>query len=370
MPAPRITLVIHSLSGGGAEMSAARMANAWADAGVDVTLITLSTAEDDRYQLQRRVRRIALDLMRRSESLLAALWNNGRRVAALRRAIADSAPDSVIAFTPSINVLTLLATRAMGVPVISSERSHPEVHDIGRLWRFLRRRTYRFSAAVVAQSDSARQQLIPYCGADRVRVIPNCVWPHPQHSAPVPAAQRPECLISVGRLDPNKGFDVLIDAFAAIADKHPHWNLQIVGDGPQAENLCEQIQTLGLSERIELRGWLADPYEALQQCQVFVLASRYEGFPNSLLEAMASGTAVISFDCDHGPREIIRHEIDGLLVPPGSTEQLGKAIDRLLSDSRLRWRLAEQATAVEQRFATEQYFERWDALLADVTHGK
>jgi glycosyltransferase involved in cell wall biosynthesis len=127
--------------------------------------------------------------------------------------------------------------------------------------------------------------------------------------------------------------------------------------------LEEQIHARGLEPRVHLGGWIYDPVTVLRNCDAFVLSSRFEGFPNALLEAMALGLPAISFDCPSGPAEIIRHEVDGLLVAAGDVVALAAAIRRTLSDEQFRERLGAEAVRVVERFSVERYFARWDAVL-------
>ena len=144
----------------------------------------------------------------------------------------------------------------------------------------------------------------------------------------------------MGRLAPQKGFDLLIDAFSRVAGRHPQWSLQILGEGPDRPALERLIDVKGLAGRVVLAGWEPDPSAVLQQGDLFVLSSRFEGFPNALLEAMACGLPSVSFNCQSGPAEIIRDQIDGILVPPEDVPGLADAIDRALTDEALRRRLA------------------------------
>lgn len=198
-----------------------------------------------------------------------------------------------------------------------------------------------------------------------IYVIPNFVdappgdRPREPCSTPNVALQ----LAAMGRLDSQKGFDLLIDAFARAAEDQPHWSLVILGEGAERRRLEEQIHLRGLEPRVRLLGWVSDPNSVLRNCDAFVLSSRYEGFPNALLEAMALGLPAIAVDCPSGPADIIRNEVDGLLVPLGDVPALAAAIQRLFSDAPLRNRLRTQAVQVVDRFSSERYYARWEAVL-------
>ncbi|MFP6764520.1 MAG: glycosyltransferase, partial [Planctomycetaceae bacterium] len=154
--------------------------------------------------------------------------------------------------------------------------------------------------------------------------------------------------------------------FAAIARQHSGWNLVIVGDGPARKELELQIAGHGLADRILLTGWIEHPWTLLQKASVFVLPSRYEGFPNALLEAMARGKACIATDCQSGPAEIIQSGINGLLVDADHSGDvqtaLEAALDNLLSNQDLRESLGEHATDVRSEFGAKKYFRAWDDI--------
>jgi len=364
----RLTLVIPSLELGGAERVIAQMANHWSEAGDDVTVVTLSSAASDTYALSPRVARVPLDLLRESRHAPAALWNNVVRVWKLRRALKESRPDAVISFTDRMNVTTLMAAIGLGLPVIVSERVDPARHPIGRAWSRLRIAMYPRAAAHVVQTEKVGDYIRSLARGKPVYVIPNAVSPPApetvERSKLVKDAARPH-LVAMGRLAPQKGFDLLIEAFARLASKFPQWSLRIVGEGPERAQLERQIAHRGLAGRVTLCGWTSRPESALIGCELFVLSSRYEGFPNALLEAMACGLPAISFDCESGPAEIIRHEVDGLLVPAENVEELARAMERLMSDEAERRRLGEKAREVTGRFGPERYFDLWETVLRE-----
>lgn len=363
----RLALVIHSLEGGGAERTLALLANRWVASGRQVTLITLCDGRHDAYPLHDRVERVALSAMRDSKGVVSAVRNNVHRIRLLRQAIAEAAPDCVIAFTPTINVLTLRAAPRQ-VPVVIAERVDPRRHEIGRLWNTLRNWTYPRCAKLVVQTSDVRRYFLSCVKAERIEVIGNSIV-GPQQSPPAIRDREP-VILGVGRLDRQKGFDMLLQAFSEIASEFPDWRLRIHGEGDQRESLERQVESLKLGERVTLPGWREEIRDAYREAAVFALSSRYEGFPNALLEAMSEGAAVVAMDCPSGPGEIVRDEVDGLLTPDGDVASLAAALRRLLEDESLRARLGAAAREVSDRFSQETFFTAWDRVvdLAIATH--
>ena len=183
---------------------------------------------------------------------------------------------------------------------------------------------------------------------------------------PLPGTKGQRRIVAAGRLSPEKGFDLLIEAFAKVAGRHPDWSVRILGEGPGRTDLIEQIERHGLERRVDLPGWVEDPWAEMLAADLFVLPSRYEGFPNALLEAMACGLPAVSFRCQSGPAEIVRDGEDGLLVPAADVEALAAAMDSLMSDDGRRRRLAERAADVTRRFSKELFYERWEGVLDGV----
>jgi glycosyltransferase involved in cell wall biosynthesis len=367
----RLTLVISSLSAGGAERVMAIMANYWAGMGWKIDLLTFDDGSvPPFYKLDPRIRHRALSIAGCSDNPIGSFRNNIRRIAVLRAAIRESKPDCVISFIDQTNVLTLLATRTLGIPVIVEEHIHVQSSQLHRSWKLMRRLTYPHANLVIAITERALSSL-PSGLRKRAIVIPNPALP-PSRADGQPAreARTSRSIVSIGRLVPQKGFDLLLRAFALQKDIHPKWKLTILGEGPlrsELESLCED---LGLTGRVSMPGLVTNTEDYLDAADLFVLASHFEGFPMALCEAMASGLPVISTDCPSGPREIINDGEDGLLVPNGNLEALAAAMDRLISNEAERKRLAVGALRITERFGLPKIMALWEESLAEVVKGK
>ena len=364
---PRLLLVITELTGGGAERVMSTMASYWAERGRDVTLITLWSVAKDFYPLSPRVRRIALGLESESASLWQSLWMTLRRVRALRREVRATNPDVVISFMDVTNMLTLVATRGLSLPLIVSERVDASHHAIGRLRSQLRRRLYPWSDAIVVQSGDIARWARTIVTAEAVRIIPNPVRPMTLGRAAEPRPVEGEhVIVSMGRLSPEKQVHFVLRAFAGVAQDNPDWYLAVLGEGPDRQSLQGLANELRIATRVRWMGLVAEPEQVLQHADLLVLTSRYEGFPNALLEGMACGLPVVSFDCPSGPRHIVRDGIDGLLVPAQDLDALAAAMRRLMSDPSERKRLGARAVEVSERFGLDRVMAMWDDLIDDV----
>ena len=232
--------MITSLEAGGAERVLSGLANSWAREGRDVTLITLHHGRADFYELHPRVHRVALAVLRPSSGVVQALTGNLRRLVALRRSIRRSKPELVLAFTDQTNVLTLLATRGSGVPVVVSERTDPEASGLGRPWVWARRLAYQWATRVIVQTESVRRWCEAFLRPTQVVVIPNAVVDVNHEDAklpPVPTLPPQKLVAGMGSLVPNKGFALLIQVFAGLAAEFPDWDLAILGEGPERRRL-------------------------------------------------------------------------------------------------------------------------------------
>jgi glycosyltransferase involved in cell wall biosynthesis len=364
----RLALMISSLSAGGAERVLATLAGALSKRGHDVIVLTDASTSLDHYLLPAGVRRIALNLQSDSERLPDRVGRNLLRVKYVRRVICEISPGAVVAFGDTVNARALLSCVGLRLPVLVSERTDPRQHVLPWPWRALRRLLYPLAAFVVVQTESVAGWARSFIPTQRVRVIPNPVRPLPSPEIRPEALGHRRTVIAVGRLGREKGFDQLLNAFQGSALAGPTWQLVILGEGPERASLQRQVEELGLQGSVLMPGVVRDPEQWLQHAELFVLSSRFEGFPNALLEAMQCGLPVAAFDCPSGPGEIVRHEQTGLLVPPGDTEALSAAISRLANDENLRRRLGSAAAAdVATRFSLERISAMWEEMLEGLT---
>jgi GalNAc-alpha-(1->4)-GalNAc-alpha-(1->3)-diNAcBac-PP-undecaprenol alpha-1,4-N-acetyl-D-galactosaminyltransferase len=336
--------------------------------GHDVSIITFFPATADFYEVPQGADRIALGINQNSPTAFHGVYNNVKRLRILRRTIESTAPDVVISHIHRTNVITLLALRRLSVPIIVVEHNEPGMSTVRRGWDRLRRVTYPGAQKLVSVSHGVDNHFT-WLPASKRAVIHNpitmdgCYRAEKGLSNDLSYGAR--LITAMGRLTAQKGFDLLLSAFSLIAHKYPDWKLIVIGDGELRLGLETLRDDLSLAGRVDFVGLLSEPMRLLKSSQLFVMASRFEGFPYAALEAMACGLPVIYTDCPSGPREIISHGVDGVLVPNGDVNALATAMDRLLSDKNERRRLGERATEVVDRFGLERIIDQWEDLLTN-----
>jgi glycosyltransferase involved in cell wall biosynthesis len=369
----KILIFTNSLAGGGTERVAATLANFWARKRWEVTVVTLNPESEDFYPLEPGVRRISLKLAGDSSNLWDALRQNVRRVAALRRVLLQLGPDVALSMMSTPNVLLAFASRNMPkLCTLGSEHCYPPHSPLGFVWSTLCSRMYGRLSAVVAMTRECAQWIGAHTSAAHISVIPNpAVCPLPDN----PPRIRPEALcpperkvlLAVGRLNAVKNYEVLTRAFAELASKFPDWDLVILGEGPERSLLESGIRDRKLETRIFMPGIAGNVGAWFARADLYVMTSRSEGFPSALAEALAHGLPAVSFDCDTGPRDIIRHGIDGLLVPPDDCAALVNALGRVMGDAVLRKQLAARAHEASERFSIEKIAGMWEEMFRELS---
>lgn len=367
----KITCLLDSLGGGGAERAMVILAGGLADRGHEVTLTTLSASIPDFHAVHPKVKRVRTPVVPG-----VCRWFNiaGQvgRIGAVKACVAEQNPDLIISFVDTMNILTLMAFPSGNPPVICCEQVNPEQYRLGAHWRILRRLLYPRAACVVMLTEDTLAWARSLRPRWRATAIPNPVSA-PDGSAHPPRPEfflKPRTILAMGRLTRQKGFDILLRSFAPIAADFPRWQLTILGEGPDREKLERLAHSLGCRDAVRMPGAIKTPTDVLKHADIFVLSSRFEGFPMALAEAMACGVPSISFDCPSGPGVLIRNGMDGILVPPGDEKALTNAIRELVGNEEKRGMLSKNATDVLHRFGVERYLDSWEKLLGDVTGGR
>jgi glycosyltransferase involved in cell wall biosynthesis len=368
-----IGLLIHSLLPGGAERVCSLLANYWAEQGHRVSLMTFTPQSTDTFAVSSAVQRVEIGHWQLSPNRWHALRKNLARVWRVRQMIqgaAGSRLDVVVSFLPVSNTCLALAGLGTGVARIGSERTYPPAIPLGRLGEMGRWWIYGWLDAVVAQTEDAARWLREHTRTRVAVAVPNPVrLPLIDQEPRLDPAKwlRPgaKLLLAVGRLREEKGFDELIKAFAQAcqtgSNKNVTWQLVLVGEGPMRKELEERVRSLGVQDHVLLPGRAGNVGDWYAAADAFALTSRFEGYPNALLEALASGVPALAVDVKTGPRELIEDGINGLLIAPNSHSALTAALARLMHDDTLRKQFAAQSQRTLQMHAIGPIAGQWEA---------
>lgn len=280
----------------------------------------------------------------------------------LERLLQWQCPKRVVSLLSRTNVRVCSALWWRDCHLVVSERNDLRHQLLPFPWPRFRRLLYRRADVLTANTTGVMDSLIPFFQAGQLALLPNPL-PMPNVPAAAGSVRDRKGFVTVARLVPQKGIDVLISALELASADAKCWDLTLVGDGPERERLEFQVQQLGLQDRVHFLGFRRDPQHLLLQSAVFVLPSRFEGMPNALLEAMAAGLAVVVTDASPGPLEVVESEINGLVVPSDDPEALSAALDRLAADPLLRERLGASARQTLQQSDWPVVGPIWDSLI-------
>ncbi|WP_207477673.1 glycosyltransferase [Arenibaculum pallidiluteum] len=357
----RIAVFLQDLYGGGAERVMLLLAGAIARRGVDVDLVLIRREGAYLEQVPPGVRVHELGTRRMSKS-----------VGALARYLRAERPEAVLTALVHVNVGALLAAMLAGrTRVIVTEHN-----QISRNYAALRSpllraayrlvpQLYRRAARIVAVSSGVADDLHRFSGLDRRRID---VVHNPIVAADLPARAaepvshpwlrpgQPPVVMAVGRLNPQKDFETLIRAFAALRARRAA-RLIILGEGDERAALQRLAGELGVANEVDMPGFVDNPYAHMAKASLFVLSSRFEGLPTVLVEAMACGTPVVATDCPSGPREILEDGALGGLVPVGDADALALAMEQALDAPVTAERLKARASDFAVERAVDRYLE-------------
>ncbi|MDR2882594.1 MAG: glycosyltransferase family 4 protein [Alistipes sp.] len=358
----KIAFLIKSLqSSAGTERMATVIANGLVrSAGTEVDVITIHGCTPF-FELDGRIRHFSIVPHKEWSRVMRHF---GGYVLKLRRILKREGYDYVIDVDTVLSLLSLPAAAGLKTRVVSWEHFNANVNWGKFSYPLARRMASRLAHRVVVLTQADKALYGRRFGARNAVCIPNPVTVN--SSEPSPLAEKR--FVAVGRLHPQKGYDMLLDAWASTRCRREGWTLRIVGSGRWEERLGAQIDRLGVADSVEMLPATHEVEAMFRSASCFVLSSRFEGLPLVLIEAAAMGLPAVSFDCETGPREIIEDASTGLLVPPGDVGALAAAMDEMAADGEMRARMGAAALERSRLFSPGAILERWRALLGGETN--
>jgi len=359
----KLCFVISSLEGGGAERVVSNLANHFSNKNFNVTLVCLNKAEA-RYTLSPNVKLIELVDRKGTEHIFTRVGYAALTFFRLLSTLYKEKPICCISFMTSVNLWTGIVCILLGIKFIISERTSPDytLNTYNKFLQWLSFKIYSRSKAIVIPAKAMEK------GFTRNNQFKN-LKNFSAISNPVSVFKKPSefsvnsnpFILSVGRLDPNKCFDLLIEAYSKLFPSNV--DLLISGEGESRAMLEKQISDLGLQGKVKLIGFKSNLQDYYAQAEIFVLASRVEGYPNVLIEAMSMGCASIAMDCEFGPSEIINNGLNGFLISCEDVDGLTKSMDKLLKDDSLRKAFSKNAKSINKTNSIENISTNWENLI-------
>lgn len=290
-----------------------------------------------------------------------------KRALRVRSIVREVDPDIIIGFQDGPYLSTRVYTLGMSYPIILAERNAPSRYHFiksGKHRHFIFQ-TYRFAKRITIQCESYRNDYPAYLHS-KIVTIPNPVFPvDPLLIHPKPSKGR-KILLSVGRLEFQKNYSVLLHAFAQIAAKAPEWDLRIIGEGSERKTLENLARDLGIENRIQMPGTKTQLAEEYTQASLFCLPSRWEGFPNSLAEALSYGVPAVGFATCAGVNDLIQHKKNGILAQGNENPtSLAQAFETLLNDPQTLQNMGKFAFESVKVYKPEHIYDLWETFFEE-----
>lgn len=354
-----IAFVIGALTPGGAERVISTLCNGMIE-NFHITIITFKKSTPF-YRLDDRIKVIScFDKIDKPASVFGSIKLNYNILKKVTTIVKNEKIDLLIGFITSANIIATLAARRNGIPCLISERNDPLKKDIPRFWVMLRKLVYPKADNLIVQTEKVKTIYTKKLKCKNITVLPNPI------SSDLTKLRkndviREKIILTVGRLNSDKRQDKLIRAVDTL--KLEGWKVIIIGKGPNKKKLTNLIESLHLSDQIEILSNIKNIQDYYLKASIFVFTSKSEGFPNALLEAMHFGLPCISTDCNYGPSDILTNGKDGFLVPVNDQELLVEKIDELIKDNVLRNYLAKNAEQTSLNFTSDKVISQWEKLI-------
>ena len=352
----KLSFVTANLGSGGAERVTSLLANQFCQRGYEVEIIFFRDRQLF-YEIDDGVKIVILG----EECHSTALW---RKMLWLRHYVKKTRPDIIIPFRVSVYCTTILSLLGISVPIIASERIDPHVPD--SYWTLLRKLLLPFVKRLVVQTQYIKSYYPKFIQKKTI-VIPNPVRNEvfKEESGEWRVERKQNRIISVGRLYPQKNQEMMIRAFAKVADKFPGWQLVIYGEGPLRESLELIVESLEMQGRVLLPGRTEHVIEELRKSKIFCMSSDYEGMSNSMIEAICVGLPIITTDVS-GVKELVEVGVNGFVVPFGDVDKLSTSFEKLMNSGQLINDFSKSSYAKRELFKIDSIVGQWEKLIQQV----
>ncbi|MCL2717310.1 MAG: glycosyltransferase [Lachnospiraceae bacterium] len=355
----KAALFISNLETGGSQRVIVNIADYLITRGHQVTMVTQYESKNELW-LNKNVKRVISDITA-EEKTNSRIRNFYRRFMKLRRIWQSEQPDVILSFIGTNNLMAIMTTRFLAIPVAVSERGDPELTYLTKFLKFLARFLLRFANTIVLQTADSRKFFPPAVNR-RAAILPNPV--NPLFFRPRFEGEREKTIVAVGRVDENKNHRMLIQAFSKLADEYPDYQVIIYGEGDLRNTLISETAALGLAEKVHLPGKSNQIEEDIYRAGIYVLCSDTEGSPNSLIEAMLLGLPCIATDCPcGGPAELIEQGRNGLLIPPKDVNKMTENLQYLLENCQIAEEMGKNAHQLQAAYNPKVINEAWEKLL-------
>lgn len=354
-----ICFCVDSMESGGAERVVSNLSHYFVEQGNQVSIIMVSSLKKKSfYTLNDKVDLLAIcDGKKQGVNII-------KKVFLLRKTIKKLAPDVVVSFLPHVNIYTDWAIRKLKIPHIVSERNNPYVDPRGKIQRFLKNKCFKKADGCVFQTSDAMKYFQGKAKGRQIIIYNplNLQWRPDDYNF-----DREKKVVAVGRMQPQKNFNLLLKAFKEFSLNNKDYILEIFGDGEEKPILENIAKEQGFANKIVFRGHSPNWHKQAYKASIFVLSSDYEGMPNALLEAMALGIPSISTDCPiGGPKEIIQDGKNGFLVPVGDFKAIAEKMQVLVSDKDLSDNVAKESIKINEKLSCEEIGGQWLKFIEEI----
>ena len=340
----KIAFINTSINGGGAERATVNLANGLCKLDdMEIFLFTGHKKEKE-YKIDSKIKRYCI----LQENLL-------EDIKSLRKALHENRIDIAVGMGIYANFCVCMSNFGLKTKMVISERNSPLHDHLSKKSKLLRFLVYRNADAYVFQTQEAKKF---YSKSIQKR---GCVIHNPIRSdLPIKTDINRKEIVAVGRLMPQKNYEMLLHAIKKVHDRHSEFTLRIFGEGRSRNNLERLVSKIGIKDIVKFEGFTLDVHDQIKDSAIYVLSSDFEGMPNSLMEAMSMGFPVISTDCPcGGPAELIQNGKNGILVPVGDSDKMAMEINRLIEEPGECLKLGKNAMKIGQTHSQDVIVQQW-----------